>query len=240
MKEEEEFPDVDEVALITQSRGSGGRNNASNTTSDLENARSNANIDVETAWKLMDFVRAEGERRMRERIEKKIALGRRKRGKANNNLRRCQHETYRRQIPSNSRKFALECRRNFTTTTTTTTTTALIVSASVPSFLRDTLGDGDGANKEASNATEEKKKKNINNFHFLQSSSSHTARGCGESITHRPISATKLYRRTNIKNTVKAIVKKVRGSRTKHAKTPKAAPSPSLTSSASPESTQKK
>ena len=39
-----------------------GSRNTNTTSNDLENARSNANIDVETAWKLMDSARAEEEK----------------------------------------------------------------------------------------------------------------------------------------------------------------------------------
>tara|TARA_B110000483_G_scaffold76544_1_gene95264 strand:+ start:1248 stop:2309 length:1062 start_codon:yes stop_codon:yes gene_type:complete len=154
MKEEEEFPDVDEVALITQSRGSGGRNNASNTTNDLENARSNANIDVETAWKLMDSARAEEEK------EKRVKRANRKKKVA---LRRSAEENEQpssslpaRNISSTDPVKRPKIRvRVSTDYTYNNNNNALGVLQSVPSFLRDTLGDGDGGNN-ASNATEEK------------------------------------------------------------------------------------
>lgn len=155
MKEEEEFPDVDEVALITQSRRSEDRNNASNTTNDLENARSNANIDVETAWKLMDSARAEEEkekRMKRANRKKKVALGR----SAEEN-EQPSSSLPARNISSTDpvKRPKIRVRVSTDYTYNNNNNNALGVLQSVPSFLRDTLGDGDGANK-ASNATEEK------------------------------------------------------------------------------------
>ena len=155
MKEEEEFPDVDEVALITQSRRSGGRNNASNTINDLENARSNANIDVETAWKLMDSARAEEEkekRMKRANRKKKVALGR----SAEEN-EQPSSSLPARNISSTDpvKRPKIRVRVSTDYTYNNNNNNALGVLQSVPSFLRDTLGDGDGANN-VSNATEEK------------------------------------------------------------------------------------
>ena len=154
MKEEEEFPDVDEVALITQSRRSGGRNIASNTTNNLENARSNANIDVETAWKLMDSARAEEEkekRMKRANRKKKVALGR----SAEENEQPSSSLPARNISSTDPVKRPKIRVRVSTDYTYNNNNNALGVLQSVPSFLRDTLGDGDGANN-VSNATEEK------------------------------------------------------------------------------------
>ena len=135
MKEEEEFPDVDEVALITQSRG---RRSAIMLVIPpiLENARSNANIDVETAWKLMDSRELKRRKRKewkRANRKKKVALEE-ARKKMNNRLvvANTKH------IVDRSRQTTENCVRVSTdyTYNNNNNNNALGVLQSVPSFLR--------------------------------------------------------------------------------------------------------
>ena len=206
MKEEEEFPDVDEVALITQSRGNGGRNNASNTINDLENARSNANIDVETAWKLMDSARAEEEkekRMKRANRKKKVALGR----SAEENEQPSSSLPARNISSTDPVKRPKIRVRVSTDYTYNNNNNALGVLQSVPSFLRDTLGDGDGANK-ASNATEEKEEEEDKQLPLPPVIDVYrTAADAAKAFLIDQFRA-KTLSKDQYKNTIKAIVKK--------------------------------
>jgi len=221
MKEEEEFPDVDEVALMIESRRGGNRNNTSN--SDLERMRSNANIDVETAWKLMDSARAEEEkekRMKRTNRKKKVALGR----SAEENEQQPSSSLQPRNASSTDTvkrpKIRVRSSTDHIYNNSSNDNNVLGVQG-VPSFLRDTLGDAFGANNAKDNDDDDDDNNNVKKEEEEEEEGerekrlpppqiidvSRAAADAAKALLIQPFKE-KILSKDQYKNTVKAIVKK--------------------------------
>ena len=213
IKEEEEFPDVDEVGLMMQSRR--GSRNTNTTSNDLENARSNANIDVETAWKLMDSARAEEEKekKVKGRKNRKVALGR----SAQENEQPLSLQPQNVSADSVKRpKIRLRESTDNKNALGMPQSVAVAKREELPSFLRNTLGgggDGVGGSNYASNAKEKDyhDRKNEEEQIPLPPSPpidvSSTAADAAKALLIQPF-RDKTLTKDQYKSTIKSIVKK--------------------------------
>ena len=213
IKEEEEFPDVDEVELMMQSRR--GSRNTNTASDDLENARSNANIDVETAWKLMDSARAEEEKekKVKGRKNRKVALGR----SAQENEQPLSLQPQNVSADSVKRpKIRLRESMDKKNAVGMPQSVSVAKREELPSFLRNTLGgggDGVGGSNYASNAKEEDDhdRKNEEEQIPLPPSPpidvSSTAADAAKALLIQPF-RDKTLTKDQYKSTIKSIVKK--------------------------------
>ena len=213
IKEEEEFPDVDEVELMMQSRR--GSRNTNTTSDDLENARSNANIDVETAWKLIDSARAEEEKekKVKGRKNRKVALGR----SAQENEQPLSLQPQNVSADSVKRpKIRLRESTDNKNALGMPQSVAVAKREELPSFLRNTLGgggDGVGGSNYASNAKEkdDHDRKNEEEQIPLPPSPpidvSSTAADAAKALLIQPF-RDKTLTKDQYKSTIKSIVKK--------------------------------